>query len=144
LTQTAGRAARNINGKVIMYADKVTESMRLTIDETNRRREKQIKYNQDNGITPTSLNKSKSDILGQSSVVGMRQEGKKAYAEDASGTMLAADPVMGYLSIEQLEQLIVDYRHRMEVAAKDLDFLEAARFRDEINLIEGLLLEKRK
>lgn len=144
LTQTAGRAARNINGKVIMYADKVTESMRLTIDETNRRREKQIKYNQDNGITPTSLNKSKSDILGQSSVVGMRQEGKKAYAEDASGTMLAADPVMGYLSTDQLEQLIVDYRHRMEVAAKDLDFLEAARFRDEINLIEGLLLEKRK
>ncbi|MFM7078529.1 MAG: excinuclease ABC subunit UvrB [Bacteroidota bacterium] len=144
LTQTAGRAARNINGKVIMYADKVTESMRLTIEETNRRREKQIKYNQENGIVPRSLNKSKSDILGQSSVVGMRQDGKKAYADNDSGSMLAADPVMGYLSAEQLEQLILDYRHRMEDAAKELDFLEAARFRDEINLIEGLLLEKRK
>jgi excinuclease ABC subunit B len=144
LTQTAGRAARNINGKVIMYADKVTESMRQTIDETNRRREKQIKYNQENGIIPRSLNKSKSDILGQTSVVGMRQDGKKAYADDTSGSMLAADPVMGYLSTEQIEQLIVDYRHRMEVAAKELDFLEAARLRDEINLMEGLLLEKGK
>lgn len=143
LTQTAGRAARNVNGRVIMYADKMTDSMRKTIDETNRRREKQIKYNQDHGVTPQSLNKSKADILGQTSVVGIRGDGKKSYSDPNDFSNMAADPVMEYLTVEQLEKMVIESRHKMEIAAKELDFLEAARLRDEINLIEEKLLDKK-
>ncbi|MFN5323523.1 MAG: excinuclease ABC subunit UvrB [Bacteroidota bacterium] len=142
LTQTAGRAARNVNGRVIMYADHITDSMRKTIDETNRRREKQIKYNTDHGIIPKSLNKSKESILGQSSVVGFRAQDKKAYSEDTDSNSLAADPVWKYLSTEKLSDLIAETKRKMEKSAKDLDFLEAARLRDEVNLLEAHLLDK--
>ncbi|MGR6086736.1 MAG: excinuclease ABC subunit UvrB [Arcticibacter sp.] len=142
LTQTAGRAARNVNGRVIMYADRITDSMRLTIEQTTRRREKQIKYNDENGLVPKSLNKSKENILGQSSVVGNRKEEKKAYYDETESGSLAADPVLKYLSKEQIENLISENRKKMEKAAKELDFLEAARLRDEINLLEGKLLEQ--
>lgn len=141
LTQTAGRAARNVNGRVIMYADRITDSMRLTIDETNRRREKQIKYNEEHGIVPKSLNKSKDSIIGQSSVVGNRNQEKKAYYDETETGSIAADPVLKYLSKEQLNNLVVESRKKMEKAARELDFLEAARLRDEINLLEQKLLE---
>jgi len=137
LTQTAGRAARNINGKVIMYADKVTESMRKTIEETNRRREKQLKYNEDHGMVPRSLNKSKADIMGQSSVAKIRQE-EKFYVE-SDRTDIAADPVVAYMSKEQLEKLRAATLKNMEKAAKELDFIEAARLRDEMFQVEKLI-----
>lgn len=141
LTQTAGRAARNVNGRVIMYADRITDSMRLTIDETNRRREKQIKYNEEHGLVPKSLNKSKDSIIGQSSVVGNRNQEKKAYYDETERGSIAADPVLKYLSKEQINNLVVENRKKMEKAARELDFLEAARLRDEINLLEQKLLE---
>ena len=142
LTQTAGRAAMNVNGRVIMYADRITDSMRLTIEQTTRRREKQIKYNEEHGLVPKSLNKSKENILGQSSVVGNRKEEKKAYYDETDSESIAADPVLKYLSKEQIENLISENRKKMEKAARELDFLEAARLRDEINLLEGKLLEQ--
>lgn len=139
LTQTAGRAARNINGKVLMYADKITESMQQTIDETNRRREKQLKYNAEHGITPTALTKSKEAIMSQSSVVSkVRGEQEKFYVEKET-TDIAADPVVAYMSKEQLEKLKSDTVRKMEKAAKELDFLEAARLRDEMIEIEKLI-----
>ncbi|MFN9595511.1 MAG: excinuclease ABC subunit UvrB [Bacteroidota bacterium] len=142
LTQTAGRAARNVNGRVIMYADRITDSMRLTIDETTRRREKQIKYNEENGLVPKSLNKSRENILGQSSVVGNRTQDKKTYYDETESGSIAADPVLKYLSKEQIGNLIEENRKKMEKAARELDFLEAARLRDDINLLEEKLLEK--
>lgn len=141
LTQTAGRAARNINGKVIMYADKITDSMQLTIDETNRRREKQLKYNEDHGITPQSLAKSKSDILGQTSVVRVRSENGNFYVEKENADV-AADPVIGYMNHDQLTKLRSETARKMEKAAKELDFLEAARLRDEMIAIDKLISEK--
>lgn len=141
LTQTAGRAARNINGKVIMYADKVTASMQLTIDETTRRREKQLKYNEDHGITPTSLTKSKADILGQSSVVKVRSGSDNFYVEKDT-TDVAADPVIGYMNHEQLIKLKSETVRKMEKAAKEMDFLEAARLRDEMMAIDKLISER--
>lgn len=144
LTQTAGRAARNVNGKVIMYADKVTDSMRQTIDETNRRREKQIKYNEEHGLKPMGLNKRKEDILGQSSVVSTRSNDKKPYIEELELDAVAADPVLQYLSDEQLLNLISENRRKMDKAAKELDFLEAARLRDEINQLEDRLSHHNK
>lgn len=139
LTQTAGRAARNVNGKVIMYADKITDSMRQTIEETNRRREKQMKYNEDHGLVPMGLNKRKEDILGQSTVVATRSSEKKPYIEELEMDALAADPVLQYLSDEQIQHLIAENRRKMDKAAKDLDFMEAARLRDEIKKLEGKL-----
>jgi len=144
LTQTAGRAARNVNGKVIMYADKVTDSMRQTIDETNRRREKQIKYNEEHGLKPMGLNKRKEDILGQSSVVSTRSNDKKPYIEELELDAVAADPLLQYLSDEQLLNLISENRRKMDKAAKELDFLEAARLRDEINQLEDRLSHHNK
>ncbi|HEX5003083.1 MAG TPA: excinuclease ABC subunit UvrB [Bacteroidia bacterium] len=143
LTQTAGRAARNINGRVLMYADRITDSMRATIDETNRRREKQLKYNEDNGITPRSLAKSKADIMSQSSVVNSRPGQEKYYVEN-DNTNLAADPVLAYMGIEELAKTITTTRRSMEKAAKALDFLEAARLRDELAGLEELLDSRRK
>jgi excinuclease ABC subunit B len=141
LTQTAGRAARNLNGRVIMYADKVTESMRKTIDETARRREKQIKYNEDHNLVPMALSKSKSDIMGQSSVVKIRQSEENYYVENTE-PQVAADPVVAYMSSEQLQKLLNTTRKNMEKAAKELDFMEAARLRDEMFAIEKLIRDK--
>lgn len=137
LTQTAGRAARNVDGKVIMYADKITESMQKTIDETNRRRAKQMAYNEDHQLTPQPLQKSKEQILSQTSVVGR----KPSYSmnEHEERPSIAADPVVQYMSKPQLEKAIANTKKSMEKAAKDLDFIEAARLRDEMYELEKLL-----
>jgi excinuclease ABC subunit B len=138
LVQTVGRAARNVNGRVIMYADKMTDSMSRTIEETNRRREKQIKYNLEHGITPTQIKKSHDSIFAKSS------DGKvkgKVYVENES-ISLAADPVVQYMSKEQLQKAIAQTRKAMEKAAKELDFMEAARLRDELLDLEKRLKDK--
>ena len=137
LTQTAGRAARNVNGKVIMYADKVTDSMQRTIDETERRRTKQIKYNEDNNITPTALVKTKEDILEQTAVATSMK--KKAAYDQPEPTSIAAEPELKYAPKVDIQKRLDRTRRMMEVAAKDLDFIEAARLRDEMHELEGML-----
>lgn len=139
LTQTAGRAARNINGRVIMYADKVTDSMQRTIDETNRRREKQIAYNEERGLKPQSLAKSKDQIMQQTSVADWKKEGKTPYYTEDTAPAIAADPVTQYLSADKLEKLLQQTKKQMEKAAKELDFMEAARLRDEMYAIQKQL-----
>lgn len=141
LTQTAGRAARNLNGKVIMYADKVTGSMQKTIDETQRRREKQIAYNQQHGLVPTALHKSKEDILKQTSVVISKAKSSLSYTESEPQTNLAADPVVAYMTDEQLRNAMGNSKKLMEKAAKELDFIEAARHRDEMFAFKNRLEE---
>ncbi|MDD5570069.1 MAG: excinuclease ABC subunit UvrB [Bacteroidales bacterium] len=131
LTQTAGRAARNINSKVIMYADKITESMKRTIDETNRRREKQLKYNLENNITPTQITKSKEEILGQTFIANTNAAFKNVYIENEK-IDIAADPIVQYMTKDQLKKAIAKTKREMEKAAKEFDFLEAARLRDEM------------
>jgi excinuclease ABC subunit B len=138
LTQTAGRAARNINSKVIMYADKTTDSMRRSIDETNRRREKQIAYNIANNITPRQIVKSMTSIIGQTAVASTSGKAPKAYIEQ-EGLSIAADPVVKYMSKEQLEKAVIQARKAMEKAAKELDFIEAARLRDEMFALQEML-----
>lgn len=133
LTQTAGRAARNINGIVIMYADKITNSMRRTIDETNRRRIKQMEYNRINNITPTQISKTINSVMDKS--------GAKAYVE-AETFDVAADPVIKYMSKDALTKTINNTRKAMEKAAKDLDFIEASRLRDEMYALEKLMEKK--
>ncbi len=135
LTQTAGRAARNINGKVIFYADKMTASMQLTIDETNRRREIQTKYNLDHGMVPTQINKSMESILGQTKVADKMIAEAKAYIEEEQRN-LAADPVLKYMSKDEVKKMISLTKREMEKAAKALDFIEAARLRDEMYELE--------
>ena len=130
LTQTAGRAARNINGLVIMYADKITDSMQKTIDETLRRREKQLKYNADNNITPKGIKKS----LG--SIISGKKE--KAYSGPEQSD-IAADPVVKYMTKDALEKTIAATKKKMEAAAKKLEFIEAAQYRDEIKRLQELL-----
>jgi excinuclease ABC subunit B len=142
LVQTVGRAARNVNGRVIMYADKMTNSMSRTIEETNRRREKQIAYNIKHNITPTQIVKSHDSIFAKSVTVSDDKGNKvKAYVGSES-LNIAADPVMKYMSKEQLQKSIAQTRKSMEKAAKDLDFIEAARLRDELFELEKLLREK--
>jgi excinuclease ABC subunit B len=136
LVQTVGRAARNVNGRVIMYADKMTDSMSRTIEETNRRRETQIRYNIDNNIIPTQIKKSHDSIFAKSS----NAKGK-AYIENES-ISIAADPVVQYMTKEQLQKAIAQTRKSMEKAAKELDFMEAARLRDELFDLEKRLKEK--
>jgi excinuclease ABC subunit B len=139
LTQTAGRAARNINSKVIMYADKITNSMKRMMDETNRRREKQIAYNTLNNITPTQIVKSTRDIMGQTAVAdGNRDHHPVAYVENEK-TDVAADPLLQYLSKEKLQKLVSRNRKAMEDAVKSLDFMEAARLRDELKVLQGMV-----
>ena len=139
LTQTAGRAARNVNGKVIMYADNITESMQKTIDETMRRRTKQLKYNEKNNITPTQIIKAikgtlpvggESNLTAQTATIG-RNVGQ-AYVEPSNGVLFAADPIVAKMSKAQLEKSIANTTILMKQAAKDLDFLQAAQYRDEI------------
>ncbi|MBP8239521.1 MAG: excinuclease ABC subunit UvrB [Saprospiraceae bacterium] len=132
LTQTAGRAARNVNGLVIFYADHITDSMQKTIDETNRRRAIQMAYNEANGIVPRTVSKSIEDILSQKSILDVRgHKSAKAYIEPEQPSM-AADPLINYLSRDQIENLILETEKKMKQAAKDLDFVTAAMHRDEI------------
>lgn len=131
LTQTAGRAARNANGLVIFYADTITDSMRRTIEETNRRRVVQIAYNEKHGITPRTVFKSREEILNQKSILDIRGKQAQEYLEPETVTM-AADPLVAYLSREQLEKLIAETERKMKAAAKDLDFIAAAQYRDEL------------
>jgi len=131
LVQTIGRAARNQRGKVIMYADTITGSMRNAIDETNRRRRIQNEYNQAHGIIPESVKKSKKDILEQTQVADYKKSPKKYYVESEESTV-AADPVVAYMGKGEIDKLIQKTQRSMEKVAKDLDFLEAARLRDEM------------
>ncbi len=135
LTQTAGRAARNLNGKVIMYADTVTNSMQMTINETNRRREKQLQYNAEMGITPAQIVRKTGTILAGLSKKGVSV---KAYIEPVHSD-IAADPVIKYMNREALGKAIETTRKKMEKAASELDFIEAARFRDEVSGLQMLL-----
>jgi excinuclease ABC subunit B len=142
LVQTVGRAARNVNGTVLMYADKMTESMRRTIDETARRRAVQIQYNEDHGMVPTPLNKSKERILESTKVADGDPTTRNLKYDYSEELPLAADPVVQYMSLEQLEKSITYTRKQMEKAAKELDFIEAARLRDELFTLEARKKEK--
>ncbi len=140
LIQTAGRAARNLNSKVIMYAERITRSMQAAIDETNRKREKQLAYNAKHNITPAQIQKSIEAIHGQTSVVD-RHSKTKAYVgtEEAN---IAADPVVQYMNKDQLRKAINQSRRMMEKAAKELDFIQAAKHRDDMYALEQLFKEK--
>ena len=142
LVQTIGRAARNENGRVIMYADKVTESMQLAIDETNRRRQVQTEYNLTHGITPKTIVRSKESIMNQTKVADSKKSTKNYYVENEEVT-LAADPVVAYLSKEELQKMADRTRKAMDKAAKELEFMEAAKLRDEYMAIQKLLETKK-
>lgn len=142
LTQTAGRAARNSNGLVIFYADKMTDSMRNTIDETNRRRSVQIAYNDLHGITPRTVGKTREQILAQRSILDIRGvEATKYYVENDSNN-LAAEPIVALANRSQLEKMIAEVENKMKKAAKDLDFITAAQFRDEMMALRKTFREK--
>lgn len=138
LIQTAGRAARNVNSKVILYADKITGSMQRMIDETYRKRAKQIEYNTKYNITPTQITKSTNDVLGQSAATKQSK-----FYQETEKVSVAADPVVQYMSIEQLEKVIKNNRVLMDDAVKALDFMEAARLRDEIAELDTILKGKK-
>ncbi|PHN04357.1 excinuclease ABC subunit UvrB [Flavilitoribacter nigricans] len=131
LTQTAGRAARNANGLVIFYADKVTDSMQQTIDETNRRRAIQMAYNEEHGITPRTVSKTREEILNQKSILDIRGKNNQAYIEPEQPS-IAADPIVGYLTRDQIERMMKETEDKMKKAAKELDFISAAQYRDEL------------
>ena len=157
LTQTAGRAARNLNGTVIMYADNITDSMRQTIDETERRRTLQLKYNEENGITPTAIIKARTAIIGQDTDMhhptapsrhsqGLQPAAQAVpkpemrYAEEFNSSAgVAADPVVAYMSGKDMQAAIDRLKTQMIDAAKRMDFLEAAQYRDEILKLEEML-----
>ncbi len=138
LVQTIGRAARNVHGKVIMYADTVTGSMQMAIDETNRRRRIQMDYNKAHNIEPRTISKSSRDIFGQTKVADSKKGAKKYYAGDEEATV-AADPVVRFMDRGQLEKMVVQTQKKMEKAAKDLDFIQAARYRDELAELKKLM-----
>ena len=146
LIQTMGRAARNDRGKVIMYADRMTGSMQRAIDETNRRRATQLAYNEEHGITPRTIKRSREAIMGQTSVADYRVVEPKAYVgpgEDG-GLAIAAEPVVALMNRTDLEKLIKQTEKQMEAAAKELDFLQAAKFRDELAALKQMLKSKRE
>ncbi len=142
LTQTAGRAARNLHGRVIMYASKITESMQKTIDATNYRREKQLKYNEENGITPQQIIKPTREIIGYE--FRSDKQDAFAYSGGAGHQDVAADPVVRFMTPEALQKAITATKKEMQAAAKQLDFIEAARLRDEMFRLQELLREKEK
>lgn len=139
LVQTIGRAARNENGMVIMYADRITDSMRKSIDETNRRRSIQQAYNEEHGIVPKTIIRNRDAILSSTSAADKKKGAKKYYSGEEQEASVAADPVVAYMSKDQLTQLAAETRKKMEKAAKDLDFMEAARLRDELQEIEKMI-----
>jgi excinuclease ABC subunit B len=141
LVQTIGRAARNVNGRVFMYADKITESMQQAIDETDRRRAKQMAYNEREGITPKTIIRSKDEIFRQTKVADSKKAPKRYYVEDEEKS-LAADPVIAYLGKDELIKMAERTKKDMEKAAKELEFMEAARLRDEYLAIQKLISTK--
>ena len=141
LIQTIGRAARNDRGRVIMYADKITDSMRVTMEETDRRRDKQIAYNTQHGITPTTVGKSREEIIEQTSVMDFKGGVQKAYVEDEMIT-LAADPIVQYMTKADLKKSAENTKKEMLAAAKNMDFLLAAKLRDEMFALEKMMDEK--
>jgi len=141
LIQTIGRAARNDRGRVIMYADKITDSMQITMDETNRRRDIQIAYNLEHGITPTTVGKTREEIIEQTSVVDFKGGVQKAYVE-SDMAMLAADPIVQYMTKPDLKKSIENTKKDMLAAAKNMDFLLAAKLRDEMFALEKMMEEK--
>ncbi len=138
LTQTAGRAARNLHGKVIMYADEITESMQKTMDETNRRREKQLRYNEENHITPQQIRKAIRSIMGEKAEAAQKPE----YYLEPEEADAAADPILQYMDKDKLQKTIDKTREAMEKAASELDFIEAARLRDEMYAMQKVLFNK--
>jgi excinuclease ABC subunit B len=147
LTQTAGRAARNVDGLVIFYADMITESMQKTMDETTRRREKQIAYNIEHNITPRTIRKSKEHVFAQTSVLDIKGYDPKnpyAIAPDEDLVSVAAEEQADYSTIPQMEKAIARVKKDMEKAARDLDFMEAARLRDEMFVLQKKLTEMKK
>lgn len=142
LTQTAGRAARNIGSRVIFYADRITESMQLTMDETNRRREKQLAYNELHGITPKAIIKSVEKIMGQTAVADARKKEPQAYIEKEE-VEIAADPVLQYMTDTQITKSIAELRKEIEKTVKELDFIQAAKLRDEMYALEDYLNERK-
>ena len=144
LTQTAGRAARNVEGLVIFYADKMTESMQRTIDETSRRREKQMRYNEEHGITPRTILKSRQDVFASTSVLdikGFDEKNPYAIAGDQDPVIIATEDEAEYQTIPQMEKAIAKIKKEMEKAARDLDFMEAARLRDSMFTLQKKLTE---
>jgi excinuclease ABC subunit B len=141
LTQTIGRAARNERGKVIMYADKITDSMRKTIEDNERKREKQIAYNIQHNITPRTIRKSTDEIMKQTSVADANQSADVTYYVEPEEIQLAADPVVQMLSKPKLEKMIAETEKKMLKAARDMEFMDAARLRDELFLLKKQLEE---
>jgi excinuclease ABC subunit B len=140
LTQTIGRAARHVEGRAILYADKITDSMQRTMDETDRRRAKQVAYNEEHGLTPQAIKKSLDSMI--QTQAGVRGKKYDTSAEKAGELAMAADPVLAYMSAEQIEKAVKETRRKMEAAAKELDFMQAAQYRDELFALQEKLKEK--